>query len=204
MTLTIRKITEEDGPAVSRICLLTGDAGQSAEAQHDFGELPGLVYAVPYTKLPTTWGFVLADDTTSEVVGYVLGSTDTRVYEKYTAEHWWPALAAQYPPAMGAKPADLKYMNMFRDMRAAAPAAIAFSPAHLHINILETCQRRGWGRKLIARAVEFLNGEGIERVWLGLDPRNHDARKFYERIGFTAIAGADEHTIGLVSSPSVV
>jgi hypothetical protein len=41
MTLKIRKATEEDEASVSRICLLTADAGASATALHDFGELPG-------------------------------------------------------------------------------------------------------------------------------------------------------------------
>jgi hypothetical protein len=75
MTIKICKVTEDDEVSVSRICLLTADAGVSAEALHDFGELPGLVYAVPYIRMPTTWGFVLEDEAAQEVVGYVLGST---------------------------------------------------------------------------------------------------------------------------------
>ena len=53
----IREATSSDSPALSRICLLTGNAGQSAEAQHTFGELIGLVFAEPYVHLPTTFAF---------------------------------------------------------------------------------------------------------------------------------------------------
>ncbi|KAF8663440.1 hypothetical protein AX16_001010 [Volvariella volvacea WC 439] len=200
MPIVIRRASEGDSPALSRICLLTADAGKSAAALHDFSELPGLVYAVPYVKLPMTWGFVMEDQTTNEVVGYVIGSTDTRVYETYAAENWWPGLAAKYPPSIATKPADLHYCNLLQDMPTAPESNIAFSPAHLHIDILEKYQRQGWGRKLIETAVEYLKGENIrgEGVWLGLDPRNEDARRFYHRLGFVEIEGApDNNQLGL-------
>lgn len=209
MPVIIRKATEFDAAAVSRICLLTGDAGQSAESHHDFGELPGLVYAVPYVKLPTTWGFVMVDlekagtdgvtSSGNAVVGYVLGSRDTRAYEQYSAEHWWPAQAETYPLSMGGKPADQRYMKLLRSMPTAPEANIRFAAAHLHIDILPEYQRQGWGRKLISVAVEHLKGETVEGngVWLGLDPRNDGARKFYERLGFSPIEGSPEGNMGL-------
>jgi len=199
MALRIRKATEDDAPSLSRICLLTAfklNAGTSSEDLHDFGELPGLVYAVPYVKLPTAWAFVLEDDA-SEVVGYVVGSTDTRAFEKYAAEHWWPPLVAKYPPDKVAKAADIQYAERLRNMDTAPDPNIAFSPAHLHINILDKHQKQGWGRKLIATAARFLIGEGVQGVWLGVDPRNECAKIFYQRVGFTQVDGADANQLGL-------
>jgi hypothetical protein len=108
MSLTISKATEADSPALSRICLLTADAGKSAEHLHDYRELPVLVYSVPYVKSPTTWAFVLVDES-DEPVGYAVGSTDTRAYEKYTSQYWWPPLAEKYPPSLAVKPDDKRY-----------------------------------------------------------------------------------------------
>lgn len=200
MGISIRKALESDAPALSRICLLTADAGAPAEHLHDYGELPGLVYAVPYVKLPTTWGFVMVDEAKDNlVVGYVLGSTNTRQYECHAAEHWWPALAEKYPPSLAVKPDDERYMKLLRNMHTAPDANIAFAGAHLHIDILEEYQRQGWGRRLIETAVEYLKGEKVEGegVWLGMDPRNLSVRKFYERLGFTGIEGSDESNMGL-------
>ncbi|KAJ3819409.1 acyl-CoA N-acyltransferase [Lentinula raphanica] len=198
MTITIRKALDTDAPTLSRICLLTADAGSTAEALHDFGELPGLVYAVPYVKVPTTWGFVMVDDLRdNEVVGYIVGSTDTRAFESYTAEHWWPQLAEKYPPSMAGKEADARYMNLFRNMFKASDACVAFSPAHMHINILPEYHQQGWGRKLLSSAVKFLKGEGLSGVWLGLDPRNSGARAFYERVGFRHVDGFPDNYMGL-------
>ncbi|THV08406.1 acyl-CoA N-acyltransferase [Dendrothele bispora CBS 962.96] len=199
MSISIRKALESDAPALSRICLLTADAGSSAESLHDYGELPGLVYAVPYVKLPTTWGFVLVDDSKEEVVGYILGSKDTRAYEEYAGQHWWPSLVEKYPPSMAVKPADERYMKLLRNMHVASEANMAFAAAHLHIDILPEYQKQGWGRKLIATAIEYLKGEQVEGngVWLGLDPRNTGAREFYKRLGFKDIEGAPDGNMGL-------
>ncbi|KAG6854852.1 hypothetical protein C0991_012042 [Blastosporella zonata] len=200
MTITIRKVTEADEAAVSRICLLTGNAGTSADHLHDYKELIGLTYAVPYLKLPTTWGFVMVDDAKDNaVVGYILGSKDTRAYEKYAAEHWWPALVAKYPPSLAKTPADVYYMNLFSNMHTAPDTNIAFATAHLHIDVLDEYQGQGWGRKLISTAIEYLRGENIvgEGVWLGMDPNNIKARGFYARLGFKPIEGADENQFGV-------
>ncbi|KAJ7129525.1 acyl-CoA N-acyltransferase [Mycena epipterygia] len=198
MSLTIRMATEADAPSLARICLLTADAGQSAESLHDFGELPGLMYAVPYVKLPETWGFVLLDEAKDQLVaGYIVGSKDTRAYEKYAGEHWWPAQAEKYLPSAMVREADKKYANLLRNMHTAADANISFSPAHLHINLLEEYQGRGWGRKLIETAVEHLKTQGVKGVWLGMDPRNTNARKFYEKLGFSTFEGSPADTVGL-------
>ncbi|KAF7332031.1 N-acetyltransferase domain-containing protein [Mycena kentingensis (nom. inval.)] len=104
MSPTIRKATAADESALSRICLLTADAGKSAEALHDHKELPGLVYSVPYVHLPTTYAFVLVDG--DVVVGYIVGSKDTRAYEQHAEEDWWPKHAERFPPNAMVREAD--------------------------------------------------------------------------------------------------
>ena len=77
-------------------------------------------------------------------------------------------------------------------------AQVAYSPAHMHIDILPAYQRRGWGRRLIARVVAALRDEhGLAGLWLGIDTRNEGARLFYERLGFKALPGAPAGTLAL-------
>ena len=191
MVLKIRKATKDDAPTLSRICLLTDNAGSSAEELHDSSELPGLVYAIPYLTLPTTWGFVLEDEEYNKIVGYIVGSTDTRAYERYAAAHWWPSIAVNYPPECATKAGDIQYAELLRRIPIAPDANISLSPAHLHINILPDYQKKGWGTRLIATAIEFLQNEGLPGVWLELDQENEGAKKFYERIGFKVIDGSE-------------
>lgn len=200
MAITIRKAIETDEAALSKICLLTADAGRSAEHLHDFGELPGLVYAVPYVKLPTTWGFVMVDSNKGdEVVGYILGSKDTRAFEDFAAKNWWPNLAAQYPSDQATKPADIRYCRMLQDVPIASDAVIQFAAAHLHIDILPEYQKQGWGTRLITESIEYLRHESIEGegIWLGMDPKNEGAKLFYAKLGFQPIPGAPEWYAGI-------
>ena len=212
MSLVIRPVVAEDITAISRICFLTADAGRSAETQHRYNELPGLVWALPYVLLPPmtarTWGFVLVDTlasdndhTTRAVKGYILGTSDSRTYEAAAETQWWPPLRKRFPLESGGNErtkADERCIHIIH--RAPGPAheaCLAVSPAHMHINLLPEVQRRGWGRKLIGKVVDHLRGEGIGSVWLGLDERNTSARKFYEQIGFKGIVGAPNSNMAL-------
>jgi ribosomal protein S18 acetylase RimI-like enzyme len=199
--LTIRPVRASDADDIARICLLTGDAGTSAAHLHSPSrqDLIASVWALPYVHLPHTWGFVLAE--ADAVKGYVLGADDSLAFARAEDERWWPALRARHPldlgQDVGAEPrtaADQTYVGIVHAApEAPHPACLALSPAHMHIDLLPEVQRRGWGRKLVARAVEELRGRGLQAVWLGLDPRNVDAARFYERLGFEGVDGAPDN-----------
>lgn len=211
MSLVIRPVVLEDIAAISRICLLTADAGRSAETLHRHGELPGLVWALPYVLLPPmtahTWGFVLVDTsvsdddhTTRAVKGYILGTSDSRAYEAATGAEWWPPLRIRFPLESDGDErteADERYINTIHRAPDRHEACLAVGPAHMHINLLPEVQRRGWGRKLLGVAVDHLRRQGIGSLWLVYDERNTSGRKFYERVGFKGITGAPSNKLAL-------
>lgn len=200
MAPIIRPATKADLSALSNICLLTANAGTSSEHLHSHPALPGLIYALPYLSLESTWGFVLEHD--GEVVGYTLGAFDTRKFEESAEAGWWPSLRARYTPLLqdsdaALTPADKAYINTIITFPRASDAMMAFAPAHLHIDILPSHQRQGWGRKLIARAMENLKENDVKSVWLGMDPKNTEAAAFYSRLGFRKFEGAEEGIMGI-------
>lgn len=200
MAPIIRPATKADESALSNICLLTANAGTSSEHLHSHPALPGLIYALPYLNLESTWGFVLDDD--GEVVGYTLGAFDTRKFEESAEAGWWPSLKAHYRPLLedsdaALTAADRTYINTIMSFPRASDAMMAFAPAHLHIDILPSHQRHGWGRKLIARAMDNLKENGVKSVWLGMDPKNTEAAAFYGRLGFRNLEGAKEGILGI-------
>ena len=204
----IRRATAADSPALSYICLATANAGVSATHLHSAGELPGLVYAEPYVHLPNSAGFVLVDPCKAkpeEVVGYVLCTADTRQFERDLVEKWYPPYLEKYPLSAidvektdetpphlrDLKPDDAKYIKLIHNPQCASQICLDRSPAHMHINILPAYQGQGWGRKLIGKVVRFLGDEkGLDTLYLGLDPRNENAKKFYSKVGFKEISEA--------------
>lgn len=60
-------------------------------------------------------------------------------------------------------------------------------PAHIHVDIVEPWQGKGWGPKLIAEMESQLVKEWVKGVHLGAAEDNARAGNFYKRIGFEEI-----------------
>ena len=155
----IRHAQPSDSSSLSRICLLTGNAGQSAESQHTIPEMPGLMYAVPYVHMPHTAGFVLVSpekegEDEEKVLGYVLFSYDTKKFKEAMEEEWFPPLREKYPLSMaestggegsGLTSQDKHYIRIFHNPEQISDACVKFSPAHL-VSLLSLSQHEQRGR----------------------------------------------------------
>ncbi|KEP50957.1 GCN5-related N-acetyltransferase [Rhizoctonia solani 123E] len=190
MSYTIRPVTPADRPILSRICLLTGDAGQSAEGQYHYPELLGLVYAEPYVVVPPWFGFVLVDSEDGNIIGYILGTLDTRAFEKNAGKQWYEGLRKKYtkdPYPQNSTEADKHMINLIHKPDTAPEEIISVSQAHIHIDLLPVAQGKGWGTRLIGKAVEYLRERGDDSLFVGIDSRNAGARSFYLAIGFESV-----------------
>lgn len=173
-TWSIRPATINDRPALSRICLLTGDAGQSGEGQYTLPEMLGLVYAEPYVVVPPNFGFLLVStDSNGEetVLGYVLGTPDTRVFEAGLEETWYKDLRPKYPKdpyPPNATPADKHMIGLVHKPDTTPQETINMSRAHIHIDLLPPAQGQGWGPKLIGKAIEHLKNQGCDSLFVGI------------------------------------
>ena len=154
MIVFIRRVSKS---SVSHICLLTVAAGYSATDRHEYGEFPGLFYSV----LP-------------------------RKYECVAEETWWPALRAKCPvegpEKISEKEADFRYISLFKNVHTAVEEHIAFSPPHIHTDILRGYRRQGWCKKLIEKTAKCM----YAHRWL-MGPKNEKAKLFYRRLGFEDI-----------------
>lgn len=191
---SIRRATPADSPAVSHICLLTGDSGKSAVHLFSKPELLGLVYAEPYVNLSSsTFGFLLVSKEVpkgeEKVVGYILGAADTKIYEEELERVWWPSLRIKYPVDGEGTKDDQHYYKMFAKPHRASPDILEFYPAHIHIDILPEYQRQGWGKKLMGAAVEHLRSVGKTGLHVGVSLENEDGERFYNKLGFKPIQG---------------
>ncbi|CAE6378006.1 unnamed protein product [Rhizoctonia solani] len=201
--LSIRIATLEDIKELSRICLLTANAGQSAESLHHYPELLQGLYIEPYLKLTSTFGFVLVD-TVDEgkgvVLGYLLATSDSRRHEAAAEQESYPPLRIKYPNnpyPSDATERDQGVINRIHKPLIRPQALVDISPAHIHINLLPSAQRQGWGVKLIDQAVKALKAEGQSALFVGIDSKNHNARAFYLKVGFKPFPFPDKEYLVL-------
>jgi ribosomal protein S18 acetylase RimI-like enzyme len=57
-------------------------------------------------------------------------------------------------------------------------------PSHLHIDLLERAQGRGYGRRMLEQVMDRLRQRGSPGAHLGVSILNTRAVGFYERLGF--------------------
>jgi len=179
-----------DRAAVYEVCLRTGDEGQDAGPALGVvdAHLMGDVWAGPYLAVEPEIASVAEDD--EGVLGYVLGTTDTRRFEVACEQEWWPDLRAEHPAPAG-PPASWSLADRLRHLvhqpvRSPDDVVTGF-PAHLHLNVLPRAQGRGVGPALLAAAVDRLARRRVAGVHVGVGPDNARANAFWERGGFREV-----------------
>ena len=194
MSLQIRQARPEDRAALFSICLLTADAGGDGSDLYSDPDYPGLIWSVPYLEFEPEHAFVLDDGGT--IMGYVVGTKNTRMFEQQLDTNWWPVLAEKYARREAVAKNDARILEYIRNPRhAKAPLADDY-PAHLHINLLPAAQTGGWGRKMIEAELTSLKDAGAKALHLGLSLTNDRAYGFYKHIGLSEIGRDDAIWMG--------
>ena len=180
----IRTATLHDLPGVYRVCLQTGDSGRDATGLYRNPDLLGHVYAGPYVVGQPELALIVAD--ADGVCGYLLAAEDTRVFERWQEEEWWPSLRAQYPIPEGDTP-DAQLIRLVHTPPRAPDAVVAEYPAHLHMDLLERARGQGIGRTLVERLTAVLAERESHGIHLEVGADNSNAIGFYRHVGFVDV-----------------
>lgn len=171
-----------DLPGLYAVCLRTGSiGGQDASLVATNPDLLGHVYVGPYVVADPDLAIVLVGP--AGVAGYVVATADSRGFERWCEEHWYPRLREQYPLA-AATGADRRVVELIHHPAAAPVDVVTAHPAHLHIDLLPVAQGHGWGTRLMRELLDRLRGRGVPGVHLEVAARNEGAIRFYRRVGF--------------------
>ncbi|MCR2815236.1 GNAT family N-acetyltransferase [Microbacterium jiangjiandongii] len=182
----IRPYRPGDEAALAEICLRTADAGADATGVFADDDLWAEVFVLPYVARHPEFSFVVeADD--GRVGGYVVATPDTRDFEDWFADEWWPQFADRWPrPQTELTRQDGTLIYAYGRRAGAEPYGDPH-PAHLHIDLLPDFQGQGWGRRLIDTVVEALRADGVRGLHLVASADNAGALAFYDRLGFTRV-----------------
>ncbi|MFE0461148.1 GNAT family N-acetyltransferase [Kitasatospora sp. NPDC058965] len=186
----IRPYRPTDRAALADICVRTGLAGGDSREVYPDPELLPSIFAEPYAVLEPGLAFVVDDG--ERAVGYVLGAADTGEFVRRFRGEWLPRVAERLPRPAGAPrtPSEQMAELLHTPERMLVPA-LADYPAHLHIDLLPSHQRVGYGRELMATLLAALRERGADRVHLGMLTANTPAGAFYRRLSFHEIPVPD-------------
>ena len=195
--VVLRPAHTNDLPELLRICLQTGDSGKDATHLHKLPALVGDIYVTPYVLHQPDFAYALwADDT---IVGYLLGVLNTHNFENDLAANYWPATKAKYAQInTELTPSDEELLVDLAKQGFSDPELIAQYPSHLHIDIVESHQSAGYGKKMIAALLAQFKAAGSQGVHLHMSAKNDKARAFYKKFGFVEVVeNANECIMGL-------
>jgi ribosomal protein S18 acetylase RimI-like enzyme len=188
--IDIRPYETADRAGVRRVCYLTGFMGESADWMWRDEESFADIFTGYWTDREPECATVAVLD--GEVVGYLLGSKDSRrVWNagKQFAHHAFGRGMAFRPGTAGV------IWRMVTDgivdsLRHRLPPPTYYDerwPAHLHIDLLPVCRERGIGASLVSGWLGTLRSEGIAGCHLQTMAENSRAIAFFEKMGFTKL-----------------
>lgn len=194
----IRDVRPGDETGTYHVCLKTGNYGQDGEPFYrEDPDALGRIFVGPYLAYAPEFGVILEDD--QGICGYALGALDSRAfYQRYETE-WRPRLCARFPapegdPATWTRVQQIHHLYHHPDYY--CPEPHEKYPAHLHIDLLERAQGRGFGRQMLDQVMVRLREQGSPGAHLGVSIPNKTALGFYKRLGFQELIQVGEGNDG--------
>lgn len=185
----IRPYRPSDRAALYDVCVRTADAGADATGILPDDALWGELFAVPYAERHPDLAWVVESDD-GRTIGYLVATDDTDAFYAWFRDEWWPTLQDRYPRPDEVVTREDRLIDYAATRKPGVEPHAAEYPAHLHIDLLPETQGQGLGRALIETLFAELRRRGVPGLHLGMDPNNHGAGAFYERLGMTRLPSA--------------
>lgn len=182
----IRPFRAGDEPALADVCLRTAAEGRDATGVLDDDDLWAEVFVLPYVARHPELAFVV-ETGNGRVIGYIVAAPDTRTFEDWFHQEWWPRHAERWPAPEAVRTRQDGILTYAYSRRGGAEPYGDQYPAHLHIDLLPEAQGQGLGRVLIDTLIEALRGQGVTGLHLAASTGNTVAIAFYPRVGFTPL-----------------
>jgi ribosomal protein S18 acetylase RimI-like enzyme len=197
---TIRPVRPGDEAGAYHVCLKTGNFGKDGEPFYrDDPDALGRIFVGPYLAYEPELGLILED--THGVCGYALGSLNSRkFYTRYDTE-WRPRLCRDFPepPGDSATWSRVQHVHSwYHHPDYFCPEPYEAYPSHLHIDLLDRAQGRGFGRRMLEGVMEKLRQLGSPGAHLGVSMMNEPAQGFYLRLGFSELVRVGEGDGGCI------
>ncbi len=168
---TIRRMRADDIKDVEYVCRMT--AGPISRRDAEVGNRIAKMFSTYYARECWETSFVLSDEA-DKAVGYLLCEPDYRRFKKIFRKVDVPAITKLHIPS-GLKSWFFPIPYSFYGRK---------YPAHLHIDLLDDYQNKGYGAKMVQGLLEELKEQNVKGIMLITSEENDGAIRFYNRLGF--------------------
>ena len=146
----IRPYRTGDEPALSSICVRTGDGGDDATGVLDDDSLWGNLFVLPYLEHDPELAFVVESDAGAPR-GYLVGTADSNAFAAWFRTSWWPRFSARWPEPAPDPPAEFSQeRNLLRYAYGMRRRARTPTPPPPPRTCTSTCSRRRRARATAA------------------------------------------------------
>jgi ribosomal protein S18 acetylase RimI-like enzyme len=185
--ITVRPYEAGDRDGVRRVCYETGFMGENVDWLWRDRESFCDIFCGYWTDNEPDCASVAVKD--SEVVGYLLGSPDSRKVDnaaKLMMHHAFGRAMLLSPGTAGVM------WRMIGDgivdsIRHNLPPPVYYDerwPAHLHIDLMPVCRGKGIGEALVSAWLDRLRMQNVAGCHLQTMAQNEKAIRFFEKMGF--------------------
>jgi ribosomal protein S18 acetylase RimI-like enzyme len=190
----MRNSWPDDQAGAYHVCLKTGDYGRDGEPFYrEDPDALGRIFVGPYLAYEPELALILEDE--RGVCGYAFGAFESKsFYSRYDTE-WRPKLCAEFPMPGGdpARWTRIQHVHSwYHQPDYFCPEPHHLYPSHLHIDLLDRAQGKGWGRRMLEEVMRRLRERGSAGAHLGVSACNQPAFAFYEHLGFNELARTGE------------
>ncbi len=174
--IEIKKVSEEDKERIEFVCRNT--AGEKSRTEELTGKIVYKTYSSYYAREEVENCFGLYDD--GVLVGYILCAPDANKFKRiFRKKDVKEIMSLNKKSGVFAWVLPIPYMLLKGKY-----------PAHLHIDLLDDYQNKGYGSKMLNLLLNHLAENGVKGVMLMTDSDNFGAIRFYERHGFKILITA--------------
>ncbi|MFC1801378.1 GNAT family N-acetyltransferase [Nanoarchaeota archaeon] len=188
--MKIRKYQSQDKQAVRKICADTGLQGKPIDPVFSDREIFSSVITDYYLDHEPEHAWVVEDQ--GKVVGYLLGCTNTKRFERIMATKIIPTTIAKTLKRCFIDGKYNNHQNTKKFLKWAATKAMFEmvehphdAPAHLHINLAQGYRSRRLGLDLLTNYENMLRENGINKYFGEVfSSESRRQEELYKRIGF--------------------
>lgn len=183
MPKNIRSIIAQDIPYLYDISIKTADYGNDGTHLFNYPFSVGQYFSAPFFQFePSLCSIAL--DYENKPSGYIVGTSNTILFNSWLNTNWLPPLQSFYSIAQAKSEEEQRIISKILKGKGQGLWEHSGYPAFLRIDLLPSIRRQGIGRSLIETYLTKLYNMKIPGVHLRIPSHNGNVIGFYEKMGF--------------------